>query len=134
MRILHVLVIFMLVAVPCSSQKIEKNSHIDSLTVLQIRNKKLIPILDTILKHEICCGYYSPKLYFSIHDRIINDTISEFQIGAFGSMLLDINYYKGCFKHNGHWFFVTGQELNESVFIRTKKKKNVYMPSPPLKL
>lgn len=122
-RILYVVLI--IIAVLCMSLKSEKGSSVDSLEILQIKNENLLPILDSIVSHEKLCVYYTPDLYFSIRSLILNDTITEFQVGAFGSMLIEFgdNNYKGCFKHKGHWFFVEGQELNKALFAKTNQKK-----------
>lgn len=110
----------------CTSLKADNDPRIDYLDILQINNEKLLPILDSIIKHERSCVYYTPSLYFSIGSRTVNDTVTEFQIGAFGSILVELgdSYYKGCFEHNGHWFFVRGEELKETVFIKTNQKES----------
>jgi hypothetical protein len=120
------LIILIVATFFCLSLKVERDNHIEkSLTILQIRNEHLLPILDSIISHEKHCDYYTPKLYFSIRSQTINDTIIEFQIGALGSMLVELgdSHYKGYFKHNGHCFFVEGQELNETVFIKSNQRK-----------
>jgi len=124
MRILYILILLIAVIFFCLSLKAEKDNRIKgSLAILQIKNEKLIPILDSIISHEQQCVYYTPELHFSIHSRRVNDTIIEFQIEAFGLLIEPADYNKGCFEHNGHWFFVTGQELNESIFIKTNQRK-----------
>jgi len=128
MRTLFVLLLFNIIF--CMSLKAEK---IDSVAIVQIKNKNLLPILDSIVSYEKQLVYYTPKLYFSIRSRIIDDTLIEFQIASFGSILVEIgnnDRYKGCFEHNGHWFFVTGQEFNESVFIKTNQKKAFMFRKP----
>lgn len=124
MQILYIVLIINIFL--CPLLKEENGTKIEEcLTILQIKNEKLMPILDTILEHESYCDYYTQDLYFFIHDKIINDTIIEFQIGVYGSILIESgdDYYKGCFEYKGHWFFVTGEELNETVFIKTDQKK-----------
>jgi hypothetical protein len=117
----------------CTSLNADNDPRVDYLNVLRINNEELLPILDGIIKHERGCVYYTAKLYFSIRSRTVKDTITEFQIGAFGSILADFGnneYYKGCFEHNGHWFFVEGQELNESIFIKTNQKESFAFYKP----
>lgn len=41
------------------------------------KNKKLLPILDCIIKHEQQCVYYTPNLIFNIYSRNLNDSIDE---------------------------------------------------------
>jgi hypothetical protein len=107
------------------------DGRIGCIEVLQIKNENLLPILDSIISHEKHCVYYTPNLYFSIRSRMMNDTISEFQIEAFGSILIEpADHYRGCSEYNGHWFFVVGQELNETVFIKTNQRKTFVFHKP----
>lgn len=114
------------IAVGCNNRrKTDQVAAPRRVVVLKINNEKLLPILDSIIRHEKNCAYYSPDLYFGIHNRIVDDTLTEFQIGGIGSILADLgkDYYKGCFKYDGHWFFVTGQSLDKTVFANTNDKK-----------
>ena len=121
-----VIVTFVCFAVDCkNSCRSDQVSVPHQVGVLQITNERLLPILDSIIRHEKNCSYYSPNLYFSIDKRVVNDTIAEFEIGGIGSLLVDLgeDYYKGCFEYEGHWFLVTGKKLDKTVFANADYKK-----------
>lgn len=128
-KILYCVVVIItsaLIAVICTNScRADQVSELRKVVVLRITNEDLLPILDSIIRHEKNCEYYSPDLYFSIHKRVVNDTIAEFQIGGIGSLLVDLgrDYYKGCFEHEGHIFFIVGQELDPTLFTNTNEKK-----------
>ena len=108
----------------CTSAKTEKGSGIDCLEILQIKHEKLLPILDSIIRHEKQCVYYTPKLIFWFHPRKVNDTIS-IQIGAIGSAVEKSDMYKGCFEFGGHLFLVWDDEYRE-ILRNTNKKRQIY--------
>lgn len=121
-----VIVTFVCFAVDCkNSCRSDQVSVPHQVGVLQITNERLLPILDSIIQHEKKCVYYSSDLVFSIHRQAVNDSIAEFQIGGIGSILVDLgeDYYKGCFEYEGHWFLVTGKELDKTVFANADYKK-----------
>ena len=100
--------------------EIDKSNQVGDIAVIQIRNKNLLPILDSIIIHEKQCDYYTPNLIFSIQSRRVNNN-TEYQIGSVGSWLIDFgskNYY-GCFEYKGHRFVVGGQKLDSSIFTET---------------
>ena len=112
------------------SSRADTNFYLsDTLCIMQIKNEKLFPILDSIIMYEKDCEYYNPKLLFSIQCRNVNDTIIMLQIGAFGSIIPKLNRDKGCFEFGGHLFFVRGDAYN-SIFENTNRKRhiNYYIP------
>lgn len=124
--------ILIVVSVFSTSLKSETNKRVGHIEILQIKDSNLLSILDSIVSHEKHCVYYTPDLYFSVCTRIMNDTITEFEIGSAGSILIesDNNYYQGCFEYKSHWFFVKGQELTETVFAKTNRKKAFVFDKP----
>lgn len=87
------------------------------------KNKKLLPILDCIIKHEQQCVYYTPNLIFNIYSRNLNDSIDEVQIGAIGSILTRLELDEKCFEYAGHLFLV--ERYKNSLFINTNQKKQI---------
>jgi len=124
MRIIILLVIFKSVFF-ISSKADDWNYSLDSLELFQVKSDDLLLILDSIIKYEKQCVYYTPKLLFCIHPRIINDTIVIVQIGSFGTILTKSEMYKGCLEFEGHLFFVWGNEYG-SILKNTKKKEPIY--------
>lgn len=114
-------ILLAIIAVFCMSLKPKEIKHIDYVEILQIKNRNLLPILDSIIDHEKHCVYYRPDLYFSINSRTENDTITV-HIEGF-AFLIKKTDYKGCFEYKGHWFFINGQEIYKNVFAKTNKKK-----------
>ncbi|MBR0501257.1 MAG: hypothetical protein IJJ72_09730 [Bacteroidales bacterium] len=123
--ILFVLLFIVVFSTFCYLFKSDNNSRVGYVSILQIKNKSLLSILDSIISHEKQCAYYSPELIFSIHSQVVNDITTEYQVGAIGSWLVDHggNQYKGCFEYKRHWFFVEGQDLDSTVFKTTAEKK-----------
>lgn len=107
----------------CLSLRLKAVSRMAYLEVLEVKNKKLLPILDSIIKHEQQCVYYTPKLIFNIYSRKLNDSIDEVQIGAMGSILTRLELDEKCFEYAGHLFLVEGCE--NSLFTNTNKKKKI---------
>lgn len=128
-KILYYLVVIVtvsFVAVSCKKSCCPDQAvALRKVTVLKITNENLLPILDSIIQHEKKCVYYSSDLVFSIDRQAVNDSIAEFEIGGIGSLLVDLgeDYYKGCFEYEGHWFLVTGKELDKTVFANADYKK-----------
>ena len=102
-----------------------KSNQNTRLTILQINNKSIYPILDSIVCFNEKKGENTPDLYYLISIHKINDTINEMHIGAFDALLIfpEKDYYEGCFEYKNHWFFVAGQEYDCSLFTKTNKKK-----------
>jgi hypothetical protein len=129
-RILYILLA--IIAVSCMSLSPDNEYQTSYIDIVRVKNKKLLYILNSILVYEKKCDYYKPGLRFNILSRMINDSIYEFSIGAFDSSLIEggEEHYKGYFRHGGHDFFVQGEELNESVFTKTRRKKEfVFYPA-----
>ncbi len=115
----------------------ENSYRIGYVDVLQVKNERLLPILDDIIEHEKSRDYYMPKMNFFIRGSVDKNSITSFQIEASRFLLIDSsddNYYKGCFKYGGHWFFVVGEEINESVFAKTGIKEPFTFYPPAEKL
>lgn len=115
-----------LVAVNCKrSCRSDQVFSLRKIEVLRITNENLLPILDSIIRHERHCAYYSPDLFFAIDKRVLNDSVAEFEIVGIGSLLVDLgeDYYKGCFEHKGHTFFVVGQDVDTTIFAETDEQK-----------
>ena len=132
MRKIVIYVLLIIAVVVSTSLKSSKDYHIRQLDILKINNESLFTILDTIITQENQRDYYTPALLFSINCRMVNDSVTEFQIGAFGSELVDLgnHYYKGCFEHAGHWFLVKGKEYATTVFAKTCEKKRFMFYKP----
>jgi hypothetical protein len=128
MKVLYSLLIFNVVF--CASSKTEQGNRADYLEILQIKHEKLLSILDSIIRHQKQCIYYTPELIFCIHPRNINDTIVEIQIEAIGSVALKSDRRKGCFDFGGHLFLVTGDEY-KAILKNTNKKRQIsyYRPN-----
>jgi len=105
------------------SLKSETHNHIACLKVLEIKNKDLEPILDSIIRHEQQCVYYTPKIVFSIHFQKINDSIKNVQIGAIGSIVTEFDLDKSCFEFKGHLFLIKGN--HDAIFKNTNRTKLV---------
>jgi hypothetical protein len=102
----------------------EKKPAKDCLSLLQIKNEKLTIILDSIINHEMTCDYYSPGLILSIHLQVIDGT-NIVQIETIGLEIFRIGDEKGYFEHRDHLFLVSGAYLDESLFVKTDKKKSI---------
>lgn len=105
----------------CLPLKLEAVSHTAYLEVVEVKNKNLLPILDSIIRHEQQCIYYTPKLIFSIYSQKLNDSINEVQIGAIGSILTSVDLNAKCFEYAGHLSLVNGNK--KSIFTNTNNKK-----------
>jgi hypothetical protein len=122
MRILFIIIIFAFLLTPLKASEVFLSS--DSLEIVQIRNDKLMLVLDSILMYEKQCVYYTPELLFSIRSQNYNDTVTVLQIEAFGTLKLKNDRDKGCFEYGGHLFFVKGNGYN-AIFKGTNKKKHI---------
>jgi len=102
----------------------------DTLELLEVRNEKLITILDNIINHEIGCDYYNPDLLFAIHSQFINDT-NILLIGSIGIETTRLGNELGCFEYQGHLFIVYGYWLDNTLFVATneRKKMSYHIPS-----
>jgi hypothetical protein len=94
----------------------------DSLSVVYIKNENLLPILDGFIEHEQSCDYYNSKLLFEIHSQTIYDT-TIIQVESIGYEKNRVGDELGGFVYRGHFFFVTGMYLEETIFTLTYKKK-----------
>lgn len=102
----------------------------DTLKVLEVKNEKLITILDNIISHERGCDYSNPELLFAIHSQFINDT-NILLIGAIGIETIRLGNELGLFEYQGHLFIVYGHRLDNTLFATTNKRKNMsyHIPS-----
>jgi hypothetical protein len=101
----------------------ENKSAKDCLSLLQIKNEKFTLIIDSIIVHEMNCDYYRPSLIFSIHLQVIDGT-HILQIESIGFEKVRIGGEQGYFEYREHLFFVSGAYLEETLFLKTDKKKS----------
>jgi hypothetical protein len=118
----HLFVIFIALCFSLNTLA-EKKSAKDCLSLLQIKNEKLTIILDSIINHEMTCDYYRPDLIFSIHLQVI-DGNKTLQIESIGFEKVRIGDEQGYFEYREHLFFVSGAYLEETLFVKTDKKKS----------
>ena len=98
-----------------------KEKHID-LSLLNIKQQKLLEILDDVVSHEKQCSYYDCKLLYSISVKKYEDNffvIIESQKDI--NILLPLGKY-GYFYHKNHLFFVGGDNC-EDLFSTCGEKK-----------
>ena len=122
MKTLYILLLVSIIF--CISLKPKKDNQVDYLNILQIKNENLLPILNSIVKHEKSCVYYTPELIFEIHIQKHNNFIVELQIRAIGSVVEKSDMHKGCFEFEGHLFLVCGKKYN-TIFKKTNKKRTI---------
>lgn len=101
----------------------EKKSSKNCLSLIQIKNEKITIILDSVINHEMTCDYFSPGLIFSIHLQVIDGT-DVLQIGSMGFEKIWIGDEQGYFEYREHLFFVSGAYIEETLFVKTDKKKS----------
>ena len=121
MKPLYILLLISIVF--CTSFKAEKVDYVNCLNILQMKNESLLPILDSIVRHEKQCVYYAPELIFEVYTQN-NNSIIELQIRAIGSVVGQPDIYKGCFEFRRHLFLVWGKDYNV-IFKKTNKKKPI---------
>lgn len=100
------------------------------LHLLLVENKELTFIADSILNYEKNCDYYSSELLYAIHIQEYTG-FSTLTIGAVGFKTIQIGNELGYFNHRGHIFIVYGCYLDNTLFIKSGKKKyfNYFRPA-----
>ncbi len=96
-----------------------------ALDSLQIKDRNLIPILDSIITAEKCKDYYFPGMRF-----YINISNNAYQISGYGRTVVS-NDLLGVFSHNDYTFIVAGDMLNPNVFgVSAQKQKIDFWKKP----
>ncbi len=90
---------------------------------LEIQNRQLTPILDSIVNHEKKCDYYSCKLTFTINVKS-STFYPSFTIESISdrNLALSLEPY-GYFYKKGHLFIVDGDMSNELFAKQEESKK-----------
>jgi hypothetical protein len=102
----------------------------DTLIALQINNMRLLSVLDSVINFEKRCDYYKPDLLFFIHIYSAYNS-SWIQVGSYGFELMNLGKHNlGFFIYKNHFFLVTGQFWDETLFSKTKEKKAVKYYEP----
>jgi len=102
------------ISVPINARKTVDEGFVD---VLEVVNKDLVLILDSIVEHEKRCDYYDPGLIFGI--RFYGDIVS---IESVGNRINKSDAILGCFFLKKHLFFVKGRQLFNSLIVKTTQK------------
>ena len=86
------------------------------LREIHVTNNDVLDLLETIIKHEEKCGYYSSKLLFSIYNFKLSEK-NIFLINPIGEKVIEfqLKTYYGFIKHSNHIFLVGGK-FNDSIF------------------
>lgn len=103
----------------CQISTITRYCDVDVLTIAE---KKLIPILDSVLIEERTRDYYRSDLLFDI--CFCQDSTIEIQAMDFLFMPQNgtaDNF--GFVKYGGHYFFVSGKYFDNNIFHNTGKTK-----------
>ncbi|RFN59606.1 hypothetical protein [Marixanthomonas ophiurae] len=121
MKIHKTIIISLLILSPLIGFGQHKEISVE-LNKLELRNDNFNTVLDSLVKHEKVCNYYSTELLFTIdihktfdNASILIESIDDKNI-AFD---LDPN---GFFYYDKHLFLVIGDKLN-SIFIESQIKK-----------
>lgn len=101
-----------------------------SITKLDIKNEKLLPILDTMILLEKKCKYYNDSLCFTIFiNSRTNTNFESIQIESTNDFFSVFEFFEpilGYFHYNNHLFFVYNLTKYERFFLKTNKTKTFY--------
>lgn len=112
--IFYILILISFISFPINAKK-TIDPHF--VYILEVVDKDLIVILDSIVEHEKRCDYYDSGLLFSI-GFYGGDIVS---IGTIGKRIAKSKDIVGCFYYKKHMFFVEGQ-LYKTLFKKTTQK------------
>jgi hypothetical protein len=113
-----IFIVYLPIVMSCSSSLLaDADNCIDSINVLQVQNKDLVIILDSIINHENQCSYYSSELLIDIW--INGKTLT---IGAIGERIRKDNSILGCLSYKKHLIFIHGKSIDKTLFEKTNKE------------
>lgn len=117
----YIVLLFMCLYWSCSMSRTKNALLSDSLTVLEVKYKKLFPVLDNIIGHEKKCDYFDNDLIFYINLQFVENS-NTFQIGSSNNNVIKTGNELGLFNYNGHLFLVSGRFLDKTLFFETNKR------------
>ncbi len=119
--------IFLILILVISAFLLNYQETKERLNVLEIKNKRLLPILDSIIEFESNCNYFEKNWVFNIHLNYYHkdNTKSIIQISSEGIEPLKRSNIWGCFTYKNHLFIVTGRFFDSTILKETTKTKNI---------
>ena len=112
--IIYLFILISFISFPINAKKTIDPGFVD---ILEVVDKDMIVILDSIVEHEKRCDYYDSGLIFGI--GFYGGNIVS--IGTGGKRIAKSNAIVGCFYYKKHLFFVKGR-LYETIFKKTTQR------------
>ena len=112
--IIYLFILISFISFPINAKKTIDPGFVD---ILEVVDKDMIVILDSIVEHEKRCDYYDSGLIFGI--GFYGGNIVS--IGTIGKRIAKSESIMGCFYYKKHLFFVVGR-LYETIFKKTSQR------------
>jgi|GEM_PF-6846997 hypothetical protein len=125
--IIFTMLIFLTFILYCQNKVKDEIYHIEELEVV---NFKLLPVLDTIIQMKESGGYKAVRFFLMEFNE---DTLKPDLIFVRGYAKMTYYYPKtlGYFSYKDHYFFITGDTIDSTIFFKTSKK-NIFEIGIPL--